>query len=50
MILIHTIPVHCQAQIADFAKADRLTGLRFQFLIELYRVLVDLPDAVAHVE
>ncbi len=50
IVLVHAVVVHRQAQVADLAEADRLAGFLLELLVQLHRVLVDLADAVAHVE
>ena len=49
-VLVHPIAVHCEPDVADEAQPHVLPGLLLQRAIQLHRVLVDLPDGVAHVE
>ena len=49
-VLVHALGAHRQTNVAHLPKADRLAGLRLKPLVELHRVLVDLANAVAHVE
>ena len=50
VILVHAVPVHGQAQVAHLLEADLLPGFGLQFLVQVHRVLMDLADAVTHVE
>ena len=50
VILVHTVPVHGQAQVADLLEAHLLPGFLFQLLVEVYRVFMNLANAVTHVE
>ena len=49
-VLVHAVAVGRQAQVAGVVEAHGLAGLGLQLLVELDRVLVELADAVAHVE
>ena len=49
-VLVHPVAIGREANVADRAEADVLTGLALELGVEPHRVLVDLPDAVAHVE
>ena len=50
IILVHAIPVHRQADVADPCETDRLAGLFLELRVQVHRILVNLTDAVAHVE
>jgi hypothetical protein len=50
VILIHAVVVHREAQVADPGKAHGLTRLFLELVVEIHGVLVDLTDAIAHVE
>ena len=49
-ILVHTVAVGCEPEVAGDVKAHVLAGLGFERLVQIDRVFVDLADAVAHVE
>ena len=49
-VLVHPLLVGGEAQVAGAVEAHRLPGLFLQLLIEVDRILVELADAVAHVE
>ena len=49
-VLVHPLPVGGEAEVAGAVEAHRLPGLRLELLVEVDRVLVQLADAVAHVE
>ena len=44
------LPVLREAQVADLREADLLARLFLELVVEIHGVLVDLADAVAHVE
>ena len=50
VVLVHARAAGCQAQISRDMKAHVLTGLGRQPLVEVDRVLVQLPDGVTHIE
>jgi len=50
IVLVHAIVIHRKTQIANLRESDRLTCGGLKFLVELYRILVNLPNAVTHVE
>ena len=49
-VLVHALLAHSQADVADLPEADVLTGFSLKLLIQVDRILVNLADAVAHVE
>ena len=49
-VLVHAVAVRREADVADRAEADVLPRLALELGVQAHRVLVDLPDAVAHVE
>ena len=49
-ILVHPLLIGGEPEIAGAMKTYRLAGLRLELLIEVDAVLVELADAVAHVE
>src|SRR3546814_1271528 len=50
LVLVHPLLVGGQAQIAGDVERDLLAGFGGKLLVEIDRVLMELPDAVAHVE
>jgi hypothetical protein len=50
LVLVHPCPAGGEAQVAGHVEADVLTGLRGQALVQVDRVLVQLPDRIAHVK
>jgi len=50
LIFIHAFAAGRQAQVAGHMEADILAGFRRQPLVQIHRILVQLPDGVAHVE
>ena len=50
VIFIHALIVHGQPQIAHLPEAHMLAGFLLQLAVKLDRVLVNLSNAVAHVE
>ena len=49
-VFVHPLLVGGEPEVAGAVEAHRLPGFRLQLLIEVDRVLVQLADAVAHVE
>ena len=49
-VLVHPAAVRREADVADRPEPDILPRLALELRVEPHRVLVDLPDAVAHVE
>ena len=49
-VLVHALLVHGETDVAHRLEAHRLAGFSLQLGVEIDRVLVELPDAVAHVE
>ena len=49
-VLVHALLVHGETDVAHRLEAHRLAGFSLQLGVELDRVLVELPHAVAHVE
>ena len=49
-VFIHPVSVGRQTKVAGAVEADGLPGFRFQALVELDRVLVELAHRIAHVE
>ena len=49
-VLVHAVAVRREADVADRTETDILPRLALELRVEPHRVLVDLPDAVAHVE
>jgi hypothetical protein len=50
LILVHALTAGGEAHIAGDVETHVLSGLGGQALVEVHRVLVQLPDRVAHVE
>ena len=49
-VFVHPIRRRGEADVADRAQPHVLPGLGFQGAVQVHRVLVQLPDGVAHVE
>ena len=50
LVLVHAVARGREAEVPGHVEADVLPGLGRQALVEVDRVLVQLPDRVAHVE
>ena len=50
VILVHAVLIHGKPNVADAREAYRLPGFFFEVAVQVHRVLVNLPDAVTHVE
>ena len=49
-VLVHAVAVRRETDVADRPETDVLPRLALELGVQPHRVLVDLPDAVAHVE
>ena len=49
-VFVHAVAVGREPEIAGDVEAHILPGFGFERLVEVHRVFMDLPDAVAHVE
>ena len=49
-ILVHPITTSREPQITGLVKTDGLTGFFFEFLVKLDRILMQLANAVGHIE
>ena len=50
LVLVHAVTAGREAQIPGDVEAHVLSGFRRQALVEIDRILVQLPDRVAHIE
>ena len=49
-IFVHPLLRLCQPDIRHIAETDIHAGFFLQFLVELHRIFVNLPDRIGHVE
>ncbi len=50
VVLVHAVPRAGEPEIAGHVEANRLASLLLEALVKIHRVLVNLPDRIAHVE